>query len=175
MILDSMPTSIHYIIFMILFILAQSASMWGQYFTLKYTNMGMLEAFMRAIPFAWIDWGFMSMAVYVGDRFSLVTPTQDTLILIILQFILILAINSVWLKKRASNSDIFCFLIILSGFYISFTNQISKAFGLKYPKKDDKSKDDKSKDDGDPKDCISKKGLTKSKILYCLHGRENKI
>jgi hypothetical protein len=160
---------------MSLFILAQGASMWGQFFTLKYKNISMLEAFMRAIPFAWIYMGFMSMTIYVGDRFSLVTPTQDTLLLIILQFMLILGINSIWLEKRTNNSDIFCFLIILSGFYISFTNQISKAFGLKYPKKDDKSKDDNSKNEGNPIDCISKKGLIKSKILYCLHGRENKI
>ena len=28
---------------------------------------------MAAIPFAWVDWAFMSVAVY-GDKYKLVTP-----------------------------------------------------------------------------------------------------
>jgi hypothetical protein len=121
-----------------MFIFAQASSMWGQYFTLKYPHMSMLQAFLVAIPFAWIDWALMSVAIYWGDKYKLVTPTQDTLLLIIIQFISILVINSLWLKQSVSRSDIACFFIILVGFYISFSNGLSKLLGRPIPKKNKK-------------------------------------
>ena len=59
--LDSMLSTkpAQYIAFLLMFVLAQGTSMWGQYFTLKYPNMSMVQAFMAAIPFAWVDWAFM--------------------------------------------------------------------------------------------------------------------
>lgn len=144
MFLDKQPTAVKYIAFLLMFILAQGSSMWGQYFTLKYPNMGMVEAFLRAIPFAWLDWAFMSVAVYLGDRYKLVTPTQDTFLLIIIQFVSIVVINTFWLKQALSKSDIACFFIILAGFYISFNRTVSKALGIKI---DDKKSDDKKNDD----------------------------
>lgn len=146
MILDKANTVVKYLAFLSMFILAQASSMWGQFFTLKYPNMGMVEAFLRAIPFAWLDWAFMSVAVFLGDRYKLVTPTQDTLLLIIIQFCSILVINAFWLKQPISKSDIACFFIILLGFYVSFTHAVSKALGVKVPKKKD-SKDKKDDDD----------------------------
>ena len=125
MFLDKQSTAVKYIAFLLMFILAQGSSMWGQYFTLKYPKMGMVEAFLRAIPFAWLDWAFMSMAVYLGDRYKLVTPTQDTFLLIIIQFVSIVVINTFWLKQALSKSDIACFFIILAGFYISFNRTVS--------------------------------------------------
>jgi len=159
MILDSMPKSVQYIAFLLMFIFAQGTSMWGQYFTLKYPNMGMIEAFLRAIPFAWLDWAFMSVAVYIGDKYKLVTPTQDTLLLIIVQFVSILVINSLWLKQAISKSDIFCFFIILLAFYISFTHAISKLLGKPIPK----TTSDK-KEDGDS-DCVER---NKDGKYHCL-------
>lgn len=145
MFLDNSNIVVKYLAFLSMFILAQASSMWGQYFTLKYPNMGMIEAFMRAIPFAWLDWAFMSVAVYLGDQYKLVTPTQDTLLLIIVQFCSILVINQFWLKQAISKSDIACFFIILLGFYISFSNSISKMLGLKVPKKEEEEKKDDKK------------------------------
>lgn len=147
MFLDKQSTVVKYIAFLFMFILAQGSSMWGQYFTLKYPNMGMVEAFSRAIPFAWLDWAFMSVAVYLGDRYKLVTPTQDTFLLIIIQFISLVVINTFWLKQDLSKSDIACFFIILAGFYVSFTRTVSKALGIKVEdkKNDDEDKTDKKK------------------------------
>ena len=144
MILDGLSTPAHYIAFVLMFVLAQGASMWGQFFTLKFPNMGMVEAFMKAIPFAWLDWFFMSIAVYIGDRYKLVTPTQDTFMLIIIQFISIMIINAFWLKQSLTASDIACFFIILLGFYVSFSQAASKFLGRPL-RKDSKKDEDKEK------------------------------
>ena len=123
----------YYILFLFLFIVAQSLSMWGQYVTLPYKNLSMWEAYKMAIPFAWLDWIFMTFAIMVGDKYELVTPTQDTFLLIIIQFCLILLINKFYLNQQTSRSDIIAFFIILLGFFVSFSHLISKFFNISIP------------------------------------------
>ena len=83
-----------YVQFLASFIIAQSISMWGQFYTLKYPNLSMLKALAMALPFAWLDWFFMTIAVGLGHKHKLVTETQDTFLLIITQFTVILLINT---------------------------------------------------------------------------------
>jgi hypothetical protein len=107
--------------------------MWGQFVTLKFPNMGMFAAYKMAIPFAWLDWLFMSVAVNIGDKYKLVTPTQDTFTLITLQFTAILIINHFYLRQPLFRSDIVAFFMILFGFAVSFNNMLSKALGRPVP------------------------------------------
>lgn len=123
----------YYALFLFLFILAQSLSMWGQYVTLPYESLTMWEAYKMAIPFAWLDWIVMTFTVMVGHKYELVTPTQDTFLLIIIQFCLILIINQYYLKKNVYRSDIIAFFIILLGFFVSFLHLISKSFNIPIP------------------------------------------
>ena len=122
-----------YLLFLFLFILGQSLSMWGQFVTLPYKNLTMWEAYKMAIPFAWLDWLVMTFAVLVGDKYNLVTPTQDTFLLIIIQFCLILIINQFYLKQKVTRSDIIAFFIILFGFFVSFLHLVSKFLGIPIP------------------------------------------
>jgi hypothetical protein len=108
--------------------------MWGQYVTLPYKDLSMWEAYKMAIPFAWLDWIVMTFTVMVGHKYDLVTPTQDTFLLIIIQFSLILLINQFYLKQKVTRSDIIAFFIILFGFFVSFLHLISKLFKIKIPK-----------------------------------------
>jgi hypothetical protein len=93
----------------------------------------MFAAYKMAIPFAWLDWLFMSAAVNIGDKYKLVTPTQDTFTLIMLQFTAILLINHFYLHQPLFRSDIIAFFIILFGFAVSFNNMLSKALGRPVP------------------------------------------
>ena len=105
----------------------------GQYVTLPYKNLSMWEAYKIAIPFAWLDWIFMTFTIMVGDKYELVTPTQDTFLLIIIQFCLILLINKFYLNQQTSRSDIIAFFIILLGFFVSFSHLISNFFNISVP------------------------------------------
>jgi len=120
----------YYVLFLFLFIVAQSLSMWGQFVTLPYKNLSMWEAYKMAIPFAWLDWLIMTFTVMVGHKYELVTPTQDTFLLIIIQFCLILLINQYYLKQKVTRSDIIAFFIILLGFFVSFLHLISKVLNI---------------------------------------------
>jgi hypothetical protein len=124
---------LHYVVFFFLFIIAQSLSMWGQYVTLPYKNISMWEAYKMAIPFAWLAWIFMTFTIMIGHKYELVTPTQDTFLLIVIQFSLILIINQVYLKQILTRSDIIAFFIILLGFFVSFLHLISRFLGVYIP------------------------------------------
>lgn len=124
---------LNYFLWLVAFICAQASSMWGQFVTLKFPNMGMFAAYKMAIPFAWLDWLFMSIAVNIGDKYKLVTPTQDTFTLITLQFTAILIINHFYLHQPLFRSDIVAFFLILFGFAVSFNNMLSKALGRPVP------------------------------------------
>jgi hypothetical protein len=126
-------TPLNYFLWFIAFVCAQASSMWGQFVTLKFPNMGMFAAYKMAIPFAWLDWLFMSVAVNIGDKYKLVTPTQDTFTLITLQFTAILLINHFYLHQPLFRSDIFAFFMILFAFAVSFNNMLSKALGRPVP------------------------------------------
>jgi len=123
----------YYILFFALFITAQGFSMWGQYVTLPYKNLSMWEAYKMAIPFAWVDWIFLTFAIHVGDKYDLVTPTQDTLLLIIVQFSLLLIINKFYLKQEIHRSDIIGWFIIVLGFIVSLSHVISKVLNIPIP------------------------------------------
>jgi hypothetical protein len=75
----------------------------------------------------------MTFTVMVGDKYKLVTPTQDTFLLIIIQFVLILLINQFYLKQKVTRSDIVAFFIILLGFFVSFSHVVSKFFNIVVP------------------------------------------
>ena len=114
-----------YIIYYILFAIGQAFSMWGQYVTLPFANLNYWQAFSMAIPFAWIDWIFLTFAIDIGNKYDLVSPTQDTFWLIVLQFSYLLVINKYYLKKHINNSDIYAFLIILFGYAISLFHLVT--------------------------------------------------
>jgi hypothetical protein len=130
-----MDRNYYYILYFLAFIIGQGFSMWGQYFTLKFPKMTMFQAFKAAIPFAWIDWIFVTVAVTLAKTHKLFTETQDIFILIITQFSMVLLINKFYLKQKITRSDFVAFGIILIAFYISYQNAFSTLFNIPIPKK----------------------------------------
>ena len=103
---------INHIKYFLTFFLGQAFNIWGQFFTLKYNNISMFQAYIRAIPFAWVSWFFMTIAIGLGDKHTIVTPFQDVLVLIIMQFVVTIMVNKYWLNKNISRSDIYFLFII---------------------------------------------------------------
>ena len=93
--LENYPQYIQYTSYFVLFLIAQSFSIWGQYVTLPFKSLTYWEAIKMALPYAWVTWFFMTFAINIGHSNDLVTPTQNIFLLIILQFSLILIMNYV--------------------------------------------------------------------------------
>jgi len=143
MLLDNFTYKIiYYVLYYILFAIGQAFSMWGQYVTLPYANLTYWKAFSMAIPFAWSNWLFTTFAIDIGHTHDIASPTQDTFLLIVLQFSYLLIINRFYLKKRITNSDIYAFFIILVGYAVSLFHLVTKALGEKEPKITQKNEED---------------------------------
>jgi hypothetical protein len=159
---------LQYIVYLLLFVTGQSLSMWGQYVTLPFKNLTYWQAFSMAIPFAWADWFFMTFAIDIGHRYKLVTPTQDTFLLIILQFSLVLLINQFYLKQKVYRSDVIAFGILLIGYFISFFHLVSKALKIPIPEQHTEEKENASKKvkkyNGNKK--LKKKGKKNKKVKF---------
>jgi len=127
--LDNLPRFAHYLLYAILFITGQAAATWGLFSTLHFKHLTMWQAYIKAIPFAWLDWIFMTLAINIGNKYDLVSPTQDIFMLIIVQFTLLLILNQFYLKQEVFRSDIIAFFIIMVGFCVSFFKLLSKLLG----------------------------------------------
>ena len=134
--------TILYVKFLAAFILAQSMSMWGAFYTLKYPNLSMFKAFAMAIPFAWMDWFFMTYAINISNEHKLVTEVQDIFILTITQFAAVLTLNHFFLKQALSRSDIFAFFIILGAILVSYNKLVSNLLGKNASTSTDEEADD---------------------------------
>jgi len=124
-----------YILYFGSFITSQALSMWGQFFTLKFKNLTTWEALKMALPFAWEEWIFLTFAIDIGHTKKLVTPTQDTFLLIISQFTLVNIINYFYLKQKVYFSDFIAFFLIILAYSITFFNLVSKALNIPVLKK----------------------------------------
>ena len=129
---------LQYITYIVLFIVAQSFSMVGQYISLPYKNLTYYQSLTMCLPFAWINWFIMTFAIDIGHTYKLVSPTQNIFLLIILQFTLVLIINQFYLKQKIYRSDIAAFIILLVGYFISFFHLFSKLFNVVVPPHIDK-------------------------------------
>lgn len=141
----------YYVLFLLLFMIVNILSTWGQYVTLPYTELTMWQAYKMAIPFVWLEWIILTFTISLGHKHQLFTPTHITFLLIIMQFASVLTINKYYLKKTIYTSDIIAFFIILLGFFISFLHLISKAFNIPIPEssttKLNKNEDNKPNND----------------------------
>jgi len=117
-----------YVSYYALFATGQAFSMWGQYVTLPYKHLTYYQGLSMALPFAWINWVFLTFSIDLGHRYELASPTQDSFLLIIVQFCYLLLINRFYLKKRINNSDIYAFFIILIGYAISIFQVATTVF-----------------------------------------------
>lgn len=124
-----------YVKFFGFWLTATIISIIGMYANLKYPNETMLQALSMALPFAWVDWFFMSLAMNINDKYKIMNPTQDIMFLIIAQYTILLILNHFYLKQKVTISDLVAWPIMLSGFAVSGFHLVSKLLGRKVVKK----------------------------------------
>ena len=132
----------YYIAYFAAFFTAEGLSIWGQYFTLPFKNLAYWDTLKMALPFAWTNWFFRTVAIDIGDTYKLVSPTQDIFLLIISQFTFVLLINNYYLKQKIYFSDIVAFCMVLLGYAISLFNIISKIMNIPIPKKKEEEEEE---------------------------------
>jgi len=114
------------IIYISFMIIASFISTYGVFVTLPYEHMGMWDAIKMALPYAWVDWIFLTIAISIAKEHELVTPLQMKFSLTIFKFFLILMFTKYYLKKDVSLSDIIGFAIVVLAYFVGVLQLTSK-------------------------------------------------
>lgn len=134
----------NYILFFILFVIGQSLVMIGSFISLPYKNISMWESIKMSLPFVWADWIFLTFAIMLLSKYSLLSNTQFLFMLIVFQFGVTLLINKFYLKQIINISDYVAISLLIFAYIISQFNIFSKFFNLPIPEEKEKEKETKS-------------------------------
>jgi len=118
--------------------IAAVISTWGTFVTLPYEHLGQWDAIKMALPFAWVDWVFLTLAIYIGSLHSLATPLQMKFGITMLKFFLIMLFTKYYLHSEISRSDVVGFVIVFIAYGLNVTGSVSKYLGIPVEKHDEK-------------------------------------
>jgi hypothetical protein len=118
----------------------------GSFISLPYKNLSIWEAIKMSLPFIWLDWIFLTYAITLLHRHSLLTNTQFLFTVIVFQFGAALIINKFYLKQIINNSDYVAIALLVVGYIISEFHLFSKFFNLPIPKETSSQKKKQEKE-----------------------------
>lgn len=111
--------NIHFALYWGLMIIASVISTWGTFVSLPYEHLGQWEAIKMALPFAWVDWIFLTIAINIGNHHDLATPLQMKFGITMLKFFLIMIFTKYYLHSDISRSDVIGFIIVFLAFLLN--------------------------------------------------------
>ena len=138
--------NVYLVLYWVFMVIAAIISTWGTFVTLPYEHLGQWEAIKMALPFAWVDWVFLTLAIYIGNQHSLATPLQMKFGITMLKFFLIMLFTKYYLHSEISRSDVVGFVIVFIAYGLNVTGTVSKYLGIPVAKHDE-TKNDTKKDD----------------------------
>ena len=148
-----------------LMIIASVISTWGTFVSLPYEHLGQWDAIKMALPYAWVDWIFLTLAINIGNQHNLATPLQMKFAITMLKFFLIMIFTKYYLHAEVSRSDIAGFIIVFLAYLLNEFHGLSLLLGRednkkpddKKPEEDKKPEDNKKpEDDNKPEDNTNK-------------------
>ena len=135
--------NIYLVLYWVLMSIAAVISTWGTFVTLPYEHLGQWDAIKMALPFAWVDWVFLTLAIYIGSLHKLATPLQMKFGITMLKFFLIMLFTKYYLHSEISRSDVVGFVIVFIAYGLNVTGTVSKYLGIPVEKHDDKKSEEK--------------------------------
>jgi len=128
--------NVYLVLYWVFMVIAAIISTWGTFVTLPYEHLGQWEAIKMALPFAWVDWVFLTLAIYIGNQHSLATPLQMKFGITMLKFFLIMLFTKYYLHSEISRSDVVGFVIVFLAYLLNEYQGISALLGIKLEEKE---------------------------------------
>ncbi len=116
-----------YISYYTLLIISQIFLVLTAFITLPYPNLSLWESYKMCIPYAWLDWVFLTYAVNISHvNKDLLTPNQILFSIIGIQVILISLFNYFYLNKKITTSDYVSYIVIFIAYFVSIQQPLTK-------------------------------------------------
>ena len=132
-----------------LMIIASIVSTWGTFVSLPYEHLGQWDAIKMALPFAWVDWIFLTIAINIGNQHNLATPLQMKFGITMLKFFLIMVFTKYYLHAEVSRSDVVGFIIVFLAYLLNEFHGLSTLLGRNVDESKDAGKDKNKSEDND--------------------------
>lgn len=140
--------NLNYIIYIILMIIASFISTYAGYVTLPYKNLDQWSAIKMALPYSWVDWIFLTAAVYLSHLHDLSSPIQVIFMLTMFKTALDLLFIKFYLKDPISRSDLVGLFFVILAFFANslhvFTKYVFPSKEVKDKKETKEQKDAKN-------------------------------
>ena len=130
--------TLYYVAYFALVLIGQSFSMYGQFKPLPFKSLSQWDGLKMALPYAWVDWIFMTGAGYIDSLYNLTTPNQKMLTIVVVQSSLVILIDKYYFQNKILVSNIVGIMFMITGFYISIYTVISS---MKKSENKNKNKD----------------------------------
>ena len=118
-------------LYWILMIIAAIVSTWGTFVSLPYEHLGQWDAIKMALPYAWVDWIFLTIAISIGTQQKIATPLQMKFGITMLKFFLIMLFTKYYLHSEISRSDVVGFVIVFIAYLLNIFEVVSTYLGIK--------------------------------------------
>jgi hypothetical protein len=123
-------------------------STYAGYMTLPYKNLDQWSAIKMALPYAWVNWIFLTGAVYLSHLHKLSSPIQVIFLLTMFKTALDLLFIKFYLKDSIYRSDLVGLLFVVLAFFANSMHLFSKyVFPSKEVKDEKETKESKEQKD----------------------------
>ena len=120
-----MTKDILYWIYLLILLFSQIFNVIGSFISVPYTNITFWEAYTMSLPYIIIQRILSTISIDYIHKFSLFTNNQIILMILLMQFIITLIFNNIYLHNKNTISDYIGIIIIIIAYYISIYHVIT--------------------------------------------------
>jgi hypothetical protein len=114
--------------YIFLMIISAIISTWGTFVTLPYENIPQIDAIKMALPYAWVDWIFLTLTINTATQYKIASPLQIIFTITMLKFFLTLVFTKYYLHKSVSLSDMIGFSIVVLAYLANAFRVVTKYY-----------------------------------------------
>lgn len=114
-----MTKDILYWLYLSILFIGQVFNVTGSFISVPYKGILFWDSYMMSLPYILLQRIFSNIAIYYIHKFSLFTNNQIVMMILLMQFVITLALNKIYLHNKNTYSDYIGIFIIIIAYYIS--------------------------------------------------------
>jgi hypothetical protein len=120
-----MKKEILYWIYLFILFLGQMFNVFGSFISVPYKNITFWDSYMMSLPYIILQRIFTNIAIHYIHIFSFFTNNQIVLMILLMQFVITMGLNNIYLHNKNKISDYIGIIIIIIAYYISIYGVIT--------------------------------------------------
>jgi len=120
-----MTKDIFYWVYLIILLVSQILNVIGSFIAVPYKHITFWDSYKMSLPYIIVQRILSNIAIFYINKFALFTNNQIVMMILLMQFIITLIFNIVYLHNKNTISDYIGITIIIIAYYISVYSVIT--------------------------------------------------